>query len=229
MKEKIVLEAKKRDVVGKKVKQLRRQGVLPGNVFGKGVKSISVQVPVAELLKVYKTAGETHLVELKVDGAVHNVLFHNLQLDPATDAPLHADFQAVSLKEKITATVPINLVGESPAEKEKIGILVQQLSEVEVEALPTDLPDHLEANVLTLAAVGDALHVKNLKFDASKVTIKAEDLEKIVAKVEPPAKEEVVAPPTAAEAVPAEGEAPAEGAPAPAEGETAPKEEKKKE
>jgi large subunit ribosomal protein L25 len=214
MSQKISLTTQKRSVEGKKVKTLRRQGILPANVFGKGIKSHAIQLPVAEFLKVYRGAGETHLIELKVGDTVHNVLVHNLQVDPVTDAPLHVDFQAVSLKENISATVPIKVVGESPAEKDKIGIFVQQLSEIEVEALPTDLPDHLEADVSKLDTVGSVLYVKDLKFDSATVTIKPEDLEKIVAKVEPPAKEEVVTPPPTVEVAPTEGEAPAEGAPA---------------
>lgn len=200
MTEKIILAAEKRKISGKKVKQLRREGTLPANIFGKGLKSIAIEIPIKVFLNTFKKAGETHLVELKLGEAIHNVLIHKVQVDPVTDTPLHVDFQAVSLKEKISATVPVQVVGESPAEKEKIGILVQQLSEIEVEALPTDLPDHFEADVSGLNAVNAAVFVKDLNFDKSKVFIKTDDLEKIVAKVEPPAKEEVVTPPPTVEA-----------------------------
>lgn len=226
MSDKITLSSEKRTLEGKQAKQLRRKGILPANIFGKGFKSLSIQLPTLEFQKVYKQAGETHLIDLKVGNETHNVLVHRLQLDPATDSPLHVDFQAVSLKEKITATVPIQLVGESPAEKEKIGILVQQLSEVEVEALPTDLPDHLDADVSGLTQVDASLFVKDLRLDTAKVTIKPADLEKIVARVEPPAKEEVAEPVPVAE-VSTEAETPT-SAGSEAE-EPAPKEEVKKE
>src|SRR3989344_1143525 len=200
MTEKITLSASPRKLEGKKVKQLRKQGILPANLFGKGIKSLNIEVALKDLQSVFKKAGETRLVDLKVDGTTHNVLIHHIQVDPVTETPLHVDFQAVSLKEKITATVPVQIIGESPAEKEKIGILVQQLSEVEVEALPTNLPDHLAADVSGLAEVDAVIYVKDLKFDQSTVTIKPEDLEKIVDKVEPPAKEEVATPPPTIEA-----------------------------
>jgi large subunit ribosomal protein L25 len=206
MPEKITLAVQKRTIDGKKVKQLRRQGILPANIFGKGVPSQAIQLPELEFMKLYKKAGETHLIEIAVDKQSHNVLIHNVQIDPLTQQPLHVDFQAVSLREKITATVPIQLVGEAPAEKEKVGILVQQLSEIDVEALPQELPDHLEIDISTLVAVNDTLYVRDLKFDSAKVTIKPEDREKIVARIEPPAKEEVITPPVVA---PAEGEIPA--------------------
>ena len=211
MTDKITLEAQKRTVEGKKTKQLRNKGILPANIFGKGLKSVSVQVSLLDFSKVYKTAGETKIIELKTGEDTHNVLIHNLQTHPVTEAALHVDFQAVSLREKITATVPVEIVGESPAEKEKIGILVQQLSEVDVEALPMDLPERLEADVSGLAEVDAALYVRDLKYDTSKLTIAPEDLEKIVAKIEPPAKEEVSTPPPTAEgeAAVTEGEAPA--------------------
>lgn len=212
MNEKIIIIANKRKIRGKKVKQLRRQGILPANLFGKGINSLDIEVLLKEFLSLFKKAGETHIVELKIDGSIHNALIHGVQIDPVTDTPLHVDFQAVSLKEKTTATVPIQLRGESPAEKEKIGILVQQLSEIDVEALPTDLPDHLDADVSGLANVDATIYVKDLKFDKSKVTIKREELEKIVAKVEPPTKEKVVTPPPTVEA-PTEGAAAPEAAP----------------
>ena len=219
MSEKFILKAEKRKIEGKKVKQLRRRGLLPANLFGKGVKSLSLELDLKEFLRIFQKAGETHLIDLALGSDSHSVLVHHLQLDPVSQFPLHVDFQQVSLKDKISATVPITLVGESPAEKEGIGILVQQLSEIEVEALPTDLPDHLEADVSGLSQVNASLFVKDLKTDTLKVTIPSGDLEKIVAKVEPPAKEEVATPAaTSTEPTPAESEAAAstDAEPAPA-------------
>lgn len=200
-----VLKTEKRNVLGRKVKRLRREGVLPANIYGRKAKSLAVQVKLDEFQKVFSEAGETGLVELKLNDKVHSVLIHNVQLDPVTDKPLHADFLEVDLKEKVAATVPIELIGESPAEKEG-GVVVQQMHEVEVEALPTDLPEKIEVDISGLLEIDQAVKAGELKVDKTKVEIK-EDPERIVVSVAPPAKEEEVAPPPAAEeAAPAEGE-----------------------
>lgn len=204
------LTAEERKVLGRKVKQLRRAGILPANIYGKKLKSRAVQVRLDEFQKVFGETGETGLVELKVNGEAYPVLIHNVQLDPVGDFPLHADFLKVDLKEKVGATVPIELVGESPAEKEG-GVVVQQMHEIEVEALPTDLPEKIEVDVSALSEIDQAIKVGELKVDKTKVEVK-EDPERIVVSIAPPAKEEEVAPPPATEeAAPVEGEqAPAE-------------------
>lgn len=203
-----VLTAEKREIFGRKIKKLRRGGLLPANIYGRNIKSLAVQVKTDDFQKVFDEVGETGLVELKVNGEVHPVLIHNLQTDPVTDLPLHADFLEVNLKEKVVATVPVELIGEAPAEKEG-GVVVQQMHEVEVEALPTDLPEKIEVDISGLANIDDAVKVGELKVDRSKVEIKEDDPERIVVSITPPTKEEEVAPP--AEEVPVEGEeAPAE-------------------
>ena len=214
---KTVLAAEKRTLEGRKVKNLRKEGILPGNVYGKKVKSQSVQVNLKDFQKTFKEIGETGLLTLQVGDDEKPVLIHNLQLNPVTDEPVHVDFLQVDLKEKVEADIPVELIGESPAEKQAIGTVVQHINEIKVEALPTDLPEKFEVDVTTLVEVDQSIFVKDLKFDRSKVEIKS-DLEAIVAKVEPPQKEEVIAPPAPAEGeVPAEG-TPAEGGEAPAEG-----------
>jgi len=223
-----VLKAEERKITGRKVKTLRSKGILPGNVYGKKIKSISVQVNLKEFESVYKEVGETGLLDLMVGKEVRPVLVHNLQVNPKSDEPVHVDFLQVDLKAKVSAEVPVELVGESPAEKQGIGTVVQQINEIEVEALPTDLPEKFEVNVEGLSEVDQAIYVKDLKVDRTKVELKS-DPEAIVAKVEPPQKEEVVVAPTPAEGtVPAEGIAPAEGV-APAEGQPSesPKEDQK--
>lgn len=193
------LTAEPRTVLGRKVKQLRREGVLPANIYGKKVKSESVQVKLPDFQKVYEEVGETGLVALKVGSTNHPVLIHNVQLDSVSDLPLHADFMEVDLHEKVTATVPIEFTGESPIEKSQEGIVVPQLREVEVEALPTDLPENITVDISELDAVGKAIKVADLKVDRAKVEIK-DDPEQIVVVIEEPAKveEPVVAAPEGA-------------------------------
>lgn len=212
-----LLAAEKRTLEGRKVKKLRKEGILPGNVYGKKIKSQSVQVNLKDFQKTFKEIGETGLLTLQVGTDEKPVLIHNLQLNPVTDEPVHVDFLQVDLKEKVEADIPVELVGESPAEKQAVGTVVQYVNEIKVEALPTDLPEKFEVDVTELAEVDQSILVKDLKYDKSKVEVK-DDLEAIVAKVEPPQKEEVIAPPAPAEGeVPTEGAA-VEGGEAPAEG-----------
>lgn len=227
--DKINLKAEIRKVVGRKVSQLRSAGLLPANIFGKKIKSQSIAVKLTDFLDVYKKAGETSLITLTVGADEKAVLVANVQVSPLTDKPIHVDFHQVDLKEKVTANVHIEMTGESPAEKLSIGTVVQYIDEVEVEALPTDLPDKLIVDISKLAEVDQAIYIKDLDLDTKKVEVKVSP-DEIVFKVEPPQKEEVVVAPVAE--VPAEG-APAaevkpgeEGAAAPAEGEQKPEEKK---
>ncbi|WKZ25346.1 MAG: 50S ribosomal protein L25 [bacterium] len=213
----IKLKTEKREVVGRKVKTLRKAGKIPANIFGKNIKSETIVVDAKEFREVFKTAGETQLIDL----GGRSVLVSKVQVHPVSGDMLHIDFRQVDLKEKIEAKIPVELIGESPAEKQNLGTVVQQLDEIEVEALPTDLPENIVVDQSILAEVDQAIYVKDIKLD-SKVTV-ITDGESIVAKVEPPQKEEVVEAPVPVEGeTPAEGEAPKEGE-TPAEGE-APKE-----
>lgn len=204
---KIILKAEKRTIEGRKVKNLRKEGTLPGNVYGKKIKSQAVQVNLKDFEKTYKEIGETGLLTLSIGSEERPVLIHNLQLNPISDDPVHVDFLQVDLKEKVEADIPVELIGESPTEKQAIGTVVQYLNEIKVEALPTDLPEKFEVDISVLVEVDQSIMIKDLKYDKAKVEVKTNP-DEIVAKVEPPQKEEVVeAPPS-----PAEGEVPADGA-----------------
>lgn len=194
---KYTLNANIRDLLGRKVKTLRNDGLAPANIFGKNVKSTSIQINTKEFQAVYKEAGETSIVELNLGKDIRHTLISNVQLHPVTDEILHVDFREVNLKEKITAQVPVELEGESQAEKSGVGTVVTQLSEIEVEALPTDIPENFTINIESLSDVDQAIYVKDIKAP-SGVTI-TEDSESIVVKVEPQQKEEVIVEPVAAE------------------------------
>lgn len=162
--EKFQLKAKKRTLTGRKVKQLRKQGLLPGNIYGNKIKSQAVEISVSDFKQIFKKVGETKIVDLLLsDKDVHPVLIHNLQTDPLTGNPLHADFYQVNLKEKVKTKVPVTLVGISSAVVQKLGLLLQTLNEVEVEALPTDLPEKIEIDVTPLTVLDQELKVANLK------------------------------------------------------------------
>ena len=206
------LSANIRTLFGRKTKQLRAKGIAPGNIFGKKMKSIAIELDKAILLDTMRKAGETGLIHLKIKGdeKVHPVLVSGYALDPVTDTVLHVDFHEVDLKQKTTASVPVHTVGESPAVKEG-NILVILRNEIDVEALPTDLPESIQVDISGLSAVGDTVHAKDLKVDRAKVTLDIEDEEPIVT-IQEPAKEEVVEAPAEVEgAAPAEGDKPAEG------------------
>ncbi|MDO8488361.1 MAG: 50S ribosomal protein L25 [bacterium] len=214
------LTASPRQVVGRKVKQLRSQGQVPANVFGQGTASVNLQVSEKEISNLLKDAGESTLIYLQIAGEKTDrpVMLAEISRNPVTDLVQHIGLRQVNLQEKTTAAVPVKLVGEAPAEAEKLGILVQQLHDVDVEALPTDMPDELDVDVTGLVAVDSAVYVKNIKANA-KIKI-ITDAEALVAKIEPLAAEEPKEAP-----VPAEGEAPVEGEAGvegekPAEGET---------
>jgi large subunit ribosomal protein L25 len=154
------LEVTKRKVLGKKVKKLRREGILPGNIYGKDFKSLSIEVSYKDFEPIFKEAGETGVVDIHVDDQVIPVLIHGVQTD-YKKVPLHAEFYKVNLKEKVKAMVPLEFIGEPKAEADKVGLLMQILSEVEV--LPTELPEKLEVNVEPLALVDDQITVGDLK------------------------------------------------------------------
>ncbi len=157
------LAVEKRKVVGKKIKKLRKEGILPLNIYGKGVKSQALQVPYREFEKVYKEAGVTGIVDVAVDGEVRPSLIHNVQQDYYNHKLLHADFFQVNLKEKVKTMVKLVTVGEPKAVSEKLGLLMQTLNEVEVEALPTDLPDKIEVSVEPLAVLDAQITVGEIK------------------------------------------------------------------
>jgi len=201
----------KRTVVGKKVKSLRREGTIPATIYGKKVKSISVSVGFDAFEKVYAQAGETGLIELSVDRDIRPVLIHSVQVHPVTNAPLHVEFHQVDLKEKVHANVPVELVGECPAVAQKLGVLLTVLDEIEVEALPTDLPEKITVDVSKLAEVNAEFKVSDLILPAEITVLTDQGL--TVAKVGPLVTKEAEAL-AAAEA--AAAAAPAEGAVAPA-------------
>lgn len=195
MSEKHTLTAEPRQVTGRKVKQIRQQGLAPANIFGSQIRSLAIQLPQSDFLDTYQEVGDTGLIYLKIQGEKdpRPALVHLIQTDPVKGNLIHIDFRQVDLKAKITAHVPVELTGESPAAEQHGGILVHDLDEVEVEALPTDFPESIEIDISTLKEIGESLHVSDLKIDTKKLTILT-DSESIVAHVEAPKEEEEESP-----------------------------------
>lgn len=176
-----ILIAEKRTVLGKKVKTLRREGLVPANVYGKTLPSTAIQVKQTDFHRVYKEVGETGLIDLQVNGTTKPVLIKNLQMNYQFKTPLHVDFYQVNLKEKVKTMVPLLLVGEAKAVTDNVGMLLQTLSEVEIEALPDKLPENIEVQVEHLAMIDDSILVSDLKAPTD-VTILS-DPDQTVAKV----------------------------------------------
>ena len=180
------LKVEKRELTGRKVKNLRQEGFLPANVYGKEIKSLSLKSDIHDVKDILSQVGETSLIDLNVKGEKKNrpVLMKNPQYDPISDKLIHLDFHQVDLTQKVTAEVPVELAGKSPVAESGEGVLVQLVNQLEVEALPTELPEKFVVDVSELAEVDDAVTVADLEKYSKEVEIKTEK-DQILAKVEP--------------------------------------------
>ena len=178
------LQADKRDTFGKKVKRLRRDGIVPGNVYGLDMKPIPLSIEGREFIAVHQRAGSTGVIDLAVNGADSlPVLVQEVQHDPPTSRVLHVSFVQVDLTKPVSAMVPVLLIGESPA-VELGGIIIQHINEVSVSALPDDIPENFEVDVSVLADIDYSQLVSDL--DAPDgVTIQA-DPDDLVVRAERP-------------------------------------------
>jgi large subunit ribosomal protein L25 len=209
------LAVRPRQVVGKKVAQLRRDGVLPGVVFGGRKDSASVQTDLRSFERSYRRWGNTTLLSLEgLDGDAIPALIHGVARDTMTGRLLHVDFQRVSLTEKTHAEVPLRFVHESPAVKTLGAVLVHARDHVTVEAFPQDIPHAIDVDLSPLIEIDDALYVRDLIVDKTNISI-VDDPDELVVKAVPV---RIEAEPTPAVAAPVEGEIPAEGAEETAEG-----------
>jgi large subunit ribosomal protein L25 len=161
------LEVLKREVKGKKVRFLRRGGLIPCNIYGHGIESQPVQV--------IARAGGTDLIALKIGGTATPgmVLIRDVQRNPMTGEPIHVDFYQVNMAEKLKADVPLVFIGAAPALKLKNVSLLHAMTRLQIEALPDDLPHTIEVDISGLALPEQSIHVKDLKV-SSKITILAD-------------------------------------------------------
>src|SRR5438128_2477320 len=139
------LQVRRREVLGKKVRALRREGLTPANVYGHDVESKAIQVETDDLRHILRTAGRNDIVYLRLDGEEARPTFvRDVQRNPVSDAIIHVDFLQISLKDKVRLDVPLHLVGLPPAVDRLGGILVHGLDRVTVEALPTEVPSFFQ-------------------------------------------------------------------------------------
>ncbi len=182
---KVELNVSPRPVLGKKVKRLRREGIIPANVYGRALDSVAIQVVRDDLVRVVRSAGRNEIIYLRLDGEEPRPTFvRQIQLNPVTDAILHVDFYQISLAEKVRIEVPLALVGTAPAEQTHGGTLLHSLDSITVEGLPTDIPSVIEVEVSGLEEIDASIHVGELSVP-DEVTVLS-DPEVVVAKIAPP-------------------------------------------
>lgn len=217
MPEKISFSAIPRTLIGKKSHQLRAQNLIPANISGDLEKSLPISLDKAAFNKLYAKVGDTGLIYLKIEGekAARPVLINEVQVDPILANVLHVAFRQVDLTEKVSAEVPVELVGELQV---KDALVVTVHDAIEVSALPADLPEKFEIDISLFTEFGQSVTFAQLSYDKSKVEleIEEEELDTPVVLVQE-LKEQVEEEPVVA-AEGAEGATPAEGEAAPAEG-----------
>jgi large subunit ribosomal protein L25 len=188
--EEVLLEVTKREVIGKAVKRLRKEGLVPAVIHDHGKESIHVEGQYLDMLKAYQQAGKHHPVNLKAGDHKYTVLIKHVDIDPRKHQLRHVVFNAVDANKKVSAEIPVRIrydEGNDSTPAERAGLVVlTQLDAVEVEALPRELPDFLEFNGEKLAEVGNSLTVADLIVPAS-VTIKTDPTHPLATVFEPSA------------------------------------------
>ncbi len=174
-----VIKAKKRDT-SIKLDKLRKEGEIPAVFYGMGKDTTSIAIPVVSFKKAWREAGESSPVKISLDEGDIDVLIHEVQVDPVTSEPIHADFLAIDMKKKVNVNIPIVFTGVAPAVKSGIGNLVKVLHEVEIEGLPSELPQNLQVDISALNTLEDQVYVSDIKIP-SGITIITEGTEVVAA------------------------------------------------
>ena len=173
------LKAQKRNM-DENLSALRKSGLLPAVFYGAKNPSTPISINEKDFAKIWKEAGESSTVTIEFDGKNITTLIHEVQAEPVKDIPIHVDFLAIDINKAIRVNVPIEFVGEAPAVKKSLGILVKVMHEIEVEALPKDLPHNIEVDVSGLDTLESQISVADLKLPAG-VTVIAKPEEVVAA------------------------------------------------
>ena len=180
------LSAEPRDVFGKHVKRLRRDGIIPANIYGHGA-SRAIQAPARALERLLTSGGRTGVIAIAFDGRSETALLKNLQRDPRSGQIVHVDFQAVSMDQEVTSVVPIRFVGESEAVTKLDGVMTHPRMDLRVTARAADLPDAVEVDVSVLSELHAAIHVSDLPESSTYQIVDPAD--EVLAIVLPPKRE----------------------------------------
>lgn len=182
MAEKIVLQLESRSVVGKKVKQLRRDGLIPVTVYGKKFGPFNAQLNAKLFTDMFRKAGRTRAIEVKLPGQKAQTAFiHTVQRHPITRNLIHADLLVVDAKVELVIAVPVHVINESELAKQGIGVVNIVMPTVEVRALPANIPSHVEADISVLDSLDKNIHASDLIIPGDKVTLVTEPDAVIVA------------------------------------------------
>ena len=203
--EKVVLKATKRDVVGKQVKAMRREGKLPAVIYGRHNEPIIISLDSHTASLALGRLSSSSLVTIDVDGTEYATLVREKQRDYIKNRILHVDFLAVSQDETLTATVSLHFIGVSIAVKDYNAVLVHNLEELEVECLPADLPERIDVDISVLSRIGDGIRVRDIKV-SDKVLILENPDTMIAVATAPKVEEEAAAIPGAEVVTATEGE-----------------------
>jgi len=195
------INAEIRDM-SEKLESLRSKGFIPAELYGKGIENMHLALVAKEFNKVFIEAGENTIVNVMVDGKVHPVLIHDHQVDPISQKYLAVDLHEVNMNEKITAPIPLSFIGESQAVADG-GVLVKSMEEIEIEALPGDLPHNIEVDLSAIKEIDGSLYVRDLVIPAKCELIT--DPDTVIATVSAHEEEEVIEP-VSVEAIVTEGE-----------------------
>ncbi|MDP2656266.1 MAG: 50S ribosomal protein L25 [bacterium] len=190
--ETITLLAQQRTIVGKKLKSLRVQKLIPAVLYGREVATQMLSVPVVAFDKTYNKAGESALVDLDIEGGeTLKVLIHDVARDPVKGTVQHVDFYQVNMKEELTTEIPLVFVGESKAVKELGGTLVKSIEELEVRCLPSDLVHEITVDISSLITFEDVLKVKDVILPSGMAVLS--DIDDVLVSVDEPATDEELA------------------------------------
>lgn len=171
-----------------KANRLRHQDLVPGVVYGHGIKNIDIAVNARAMAKLFSVAGHTTLIDLDVEGKKHNVLIREIQFHPVRGSLDHVDFYQVRLDEEISADVSLDYVGESTAVKDMGGVLIRNLDTVEIKALPQNLPHNIKVDVSVITQFDKPIRIADLILPAGVAVINEPD--EVIALVQPPRTEE---------------------------------------
>jgi large subunit ribosomal protein L25 len=184
----LTLNAKTREELRSKVQELRDEKIIPAVIYGKGVESTPIKVVFSDFNKIYKQAGESTIIKIVLDGKEekgYSVLIREVQTDPVSGDFLHADFYRLPMNEEVEVTIPLDFIGESPAEKELGGVLIKNIHELNIKALPENLIHSVEVNISSLATFEDEIKVKDLQIPSTvNVLADSEEVVALVGRVE---------------------------------------------
>jgi large subunit ribosomal protein L25 len=187
--ENLTLNAELREITGSKVKQLRTNGKIPANLFGRGFENLNLAMPKTEFEKLFREAGSSTIVNLNVNNKeTYKILIHEPQRDPVTDQIIHVDLYKVNMKEEIHTDIPLEFINESPAVRDLEGNLITAKDALEVKCLPDKLVSEIQVDISSLKTFEDVIKVSEIKVPEGIEVLN--DQEEIVAQVTPPRSEE---------------------------------------